>query len=77
MMISPMSSTEQFQALNILEVLSDLFSATRTETLTRGEILKILDAIRNNPAVFDPDVVAAQRIATANFNSPSQLSYNC
>ena len=77
MTISPMSSTEQFQALNILEVLSDLFSATGTETLTRGDVLKILDAIRSNPEVFDPDVVAAQQIATAGINSPSQLSYNC
>jgi hypothetical protein len=73
-MISPMSPTEQFQALNILEVLSDLFSAATTRTFIRGEVLIVLDAIRSDPEFFDPDIVVAQQIATAGFNSALQPS---
>jgi hypothetical protein len=69
-----MSPTEQFQALNILDVLSDLFSAAGTRTFTCVEVLIILDAIRSDPEFFDPDVVVAQQIATADFNTTVQAS---
>lgn len=69
-----MSPTEQFQALNILDVLSDLFSAASTRTFTCGDVLIVLDAVRSDPELFDPDVVVAQQIATADFNTTVQAS---
>jgi hypothetical protein len=73
-MLSPITPNEQFQALNILEVLSDLFSAAGEKTFTCGEVLVVIDAIRSDPAFFDPDVVVAQQIATREFNSSFQPS---
>ena len=64
-MNSPMSPTEQFQVLNMLEYLSDLFTAAGKETFTRTEILVVLDRVRSDPDIFDPDVLIAQQVATS------------
>lgn len=60
---------EQFQALNVLDYLSDLFTAAEKETFTRVDILVILDLVRADPEIFDPEVVIAQQIATSEVNS--------
>jgi hypothetical protein len=60
-----MTPQEQFQALNILEYLSDLFTAAKKETFTRESILIVLDGVRSDPDLFDPDVVIAQQNVTS------------
>lgn len=64
-MSSPMSPSEQFQALNVLDFLSDLFAAAGKTSFTREEILIILDDVRSDPEMFDRTVVIAQQMATA------------
>jgi hypothetical protein len=68
MLPAMMSHKEQFQALNLLDYLSDLFTAAGKETFTRASILIILDSVRSDPEVFDQDVVIAQQQATAEIN---------
>lgn len=60
---------EQFQALNVLDYLSDLFTCAGKETFTRVDVLIILDHVRADPEIFDPEVVIAQQIVTAEVNS--------
>jgi hypothetical protein len=60
-----MTPQEQFQALNILEYLTDLFTAAQKETFTRESILIVLDNVRSDPDFFDPDVLIAQQEATS------------
>lgn len=60
-----LTQDEQFQALNMLDHLSDVFTAAGKETFSRAEVLIIIDNTRSNPEFFDPDVVIAQQIATA------------
>jgi len=60
-----MTPQEQFQALNMLEYLSDLFTAAKKETFTRESILIVLDGVRSDPDLFDPDVVIAQQNVTS------------
>jgi hypothetical protein len=62
---------EQFQALNIIEYLSDLFTAAGKETFTRIEILVVLNGVRNDPELFDPDILIAQQQAMADIDSQS------
>jgi hypothetical protein len=64
-MDSPMSPTEQFQVLNMLDYLSDLFTAAGKETFTRTGILVVLDCVRSDSYIFDPDVLIAQQVATS------------
>ena len=64
-MSSPISQHAQFQCLNLMDYLSDLFTAAGKDNFTRSEILVVLNAVRNDPEMFDPDVVIAQEIATA------------
>ena len=70
-MTSPFTDREQFQALNVLDCLSGLFTAAKKETFTRVEILVLLDQIKNDPDLFDPTVRIAQQIATAEIDSHS------
>ena len=70
-MTSPFTDREQFQALNVLDYLSDLFTAAKKETFTRVEILILLDNIKNDPDLFDPAVLIAQQIVTAEIDSHS------
>jgi hypothetical protein len=60
-----MTDDQQFQALNTLDYLRDLFTAARKENFTRAEILVILDLVRSDWEIFDPEVVIAQEQATA------------
>ncbi len=54
-----MTPQEQFQALNVLEYVSDLFTGSPRESFTKVEILVILNRIKTDPELFDPDVVEA------------------
>jgi hypothetical protein len=65
MTASPLTPDEQFQALNLLDYLSDLFTASPNESFTRVQILIVLDCMRSDPDFFDPEVLIAQQIATA------------
>jgi hypothetical protein len=60
---------EQYQALNVLDYLSDLFTASTKESFTPTEILIILDHVRSDPEIFDPAIVIAQQTATAEIES--------
>lgn len=60
-----MTPHEQFQALNVLELLSDLFSAGDKGVFTREEVLIVIDSVRNDPDFFDPDVLIAQQQVSA------------
>ena len=64
MTTSPLTDQEQFQCLNLLDTLSDLFTVGTVETFTREDILVIIDGLRSNTELFDPLVVVAQQIAT-------------
>lgn len=61
-MNTQLTEQEQFQCLNVLDLLSDLFTAK--EQFTREDILIILDHVRSDPEMFDPGVVIAQQDAT-------------
>lgn len=60
-----MSDREQYQCLNLLDYLSDLFTASTKASFTPTEILIFLDHVRTDFEIFDPLVVVAQQIATA------------
>ena len=69
MTASPLTPDEQFQALNLLDYLSDLFTGTPKPSFTPTEILIILDHVREDPDFFDPAVLIAQQIANAEIDS--------
>ena len=48
---SPLTVDEQFQVLNMLDYLSDLFTASTKESFTPTEILIILDQVRSDPEI--------------------------
>jgi hypothetical protein len=60
-----MTWQEQFQALNTLDYLSDLFTASTKASFTPTDILIILDKVRIDPEIFDPEVLIAQQTANA------------
>ena len=60
-----MTWQEQFQALNTLDYLSDLFTASPKESFSVTEILIILDHVRSDSELFDPEVLIAQQTANA------------
>ena len=64
-MRSPLTPLEQYQCLNILQYLSDLFTAAEKEQFTRVEILSVLNNVANDADFFDPDVIIAQQQAAA------------
>lgn len=57
--------SEAFASLIILDFLSDLFTDSGRETFSRDDILVILNWAKNDPDLFDPDVVLAYELATA------------
>lgn len=59
-----MTPQEQFQVLNMLDYLSDLFTAAEKETFTRTDVLIVLNATRNDPDFIAPAVLVAQQEAT-------------
>ena len=69
MTASPLTPDEQFQALNLLDYLSDLFTASPNESFTRVQILIVLDCLRSDPDFFDRDILLAQQTATAEIDS--------
>ncbi len=62
---SPFTDTEQFQCLNILDYVLDLFTYAGKEEFTRAEVLVILNHVKHDPDLFDPEMVVAQEEATA------------
>ena len=66
---SPMTPDEQFQVLNVLDYLSDLFAGTPKPSFTPTEILIILDHLRTDPDFFDPAVLIAQQTANADIET--------
>jgi hypothetical protein len=60
---------EQFQMLNLLDYLSDLFTAASKDTFTRVEVLVVLNGVRSDQELFDPDVLIVQQVATAEIDS--------
>ena len=62
---SPLSEAEQFQALNVLEYLSDLFTASGKQSFTKAEVLVILNSVQGDQNIFDPHVLIAQQEASA------------
>ena len=69
MTASPFTPTEQFQVLNVLDYLSDLFTASTKKSFTPTEILIILDHVRSDRELFDPEVLVAQQTANAEIDS--------
>lgn len=69
MTASPLTINEQFQVLNILDYISDLFTGTPKPSFTPTEILVILDHLREDTDFFDPDVLIAQQTANAKIDS--------
>ena len=75
MTASPLTPDEQFQALNLLDYLSDLFTGTPKPSFTPTEILIILDHLREDTDLFDPAVLIAQQTANAEIDSiPDDLA---
>jgi hypothetical protein len=60
-----MSIDEQYGALLVLDFISDLFTTGKKESFTRTDILIFLDHVRNQPDIFEADVVLAHQIATS------------
>lgn len=68
-MISPLTPNEQFQALNILDYVSDLFTMAGRENYSRADILIVLNHVRNDANLFEPAVLIAQQEAAAQIGS--------
>ena len=49
----------QFDGLLILDYILDLFTASPKREHTTESVLVVLNAVRNDPELFDPDVVLA------------------
>ncbi len=58
-MPSQLTTDDQFAGLTILEYLSGLFTGAGTDTFTRDQVLVIIDCVRSDPELFDPEVVIA------------------
>jgi hypothetical protein len=71
-MRNKLSTDDQFAALTILEYLSGLFTGANKETFTRDDVLVIIDCVRSDPELFDPDVVIAHEIATPGDDTDGQ-----
>lgn len=69
MTASPLTVDEQFQVLNVLDYISDLFTGTPKPSFTPTEILIILDYLRSDPDFFDPEVLIAQQMSAAEIDS--------
>jgi hypothetical protein len=58
-MPKPLTKEDQFGMLLALQYLSDLFTGAGKETFTRVEVLTILNDVKNDPELIDPDTVIA------------------
>jgi hypothetical protein len=47
----------RFHALAVLGYLSGLLIGSPRNLFTREEVLKLINAVRNDPELFDPDLV--------------------
>ncbi len=69
-MPNPLTPSEQFDCLMILDFLSDLFTATKQETFSRAEILVLLNNVRSDPRLIDPLVAEAYALTTEEIELP-------
>jgi len=67
--MSNMTPNEQFQALNLLDYLIELFTASPRETIPRADVLKVLRATQQDPDFFDESVRELQVAATVNLGT--------
>ena len=61
-----MTPNEQFQVLNMLDYLIDLFTASPRESIPRADVLKVLRVTQQDPDFFDASVRELQIAATVN-----------
>lgn len=59
-----MTDLEQFQCLNILDYVIELFQCSRKESFTPAQVVSVLTKIKHDFELFDPLVIAAQEEAT-------------
>ena len=55
---------EALAALGVLNYIEDLFTSTPKELFSPAEILLILNAVKNDPEIFDPLAVIAYEQVT-------------
>ena len=65
-----MTPNEQFQVLNLLDYLDDLFSASPKETFTREEMLTVIRAIHYDQDFFAPEIIVLHSKATERAGVP-------
>lgn len=56
--MSVMTRQGQIGTLGVLDLVSDLFTSSPKEGFSRDEVLILLNEVKNNPAIFDPSIVA-------------------
>lgn len=54
-----LSPSDQLAGLSVIGYLEDLFTSSPRESFTTIEILSILNTVKNDPELFEPDCVAA------------------
>jgi hypothetical protein len=59
-----LTTSEQFQSLNILDLVRDCIMGAGKEEFTKTDLLLLIDNVKSREQLFDPDVVLAQEIAT-------------
>jgi hypothetical protein len=67
----------QYAALCLLEFISDLFTAAGKETFSRDEILALLNCFKNDAELFDPQVVVAFDMISAEVEVSGQTEETC
>ena len=67
-----LSTDDQFAGLIFLDYISDLFTVAGKEQFTRAEILIVLNNVKCDPDLFDPDVVVAYEQETKAIHNERQ-----
>ncbi len=62
--MSMFTEQEQFQCLNILDYVLDLFTCAGKDHFTREDVLSVLNYVKHDPELFDLSVVVAQEQTT-------------
>ena len=61
---TPLDSDSQFGALLILDYLMDLFIASALDSFSKDQIVKVLDLVRDDPELIEPEARQAYDEAT-------------
>ena len=67
--IFPLNQETAFGALLMLDYLQELFTAAQRQSFSQAEILVVLNLVKNDPEVFDPEIVLAYEIATGEIDN--------